>query len=234
VRDPSNLSTVLFLFIVGAVAIAMITGYTRASDQHRAKRASVAAMAVGIWMAASFIFTAVVNVPEERAFIVVAPFIGLNLILITAITLSPIGRSLSALPAAALVGFHVFRIPLEYVLHLWSTEGVIPTALSWHGQNYDVLTGLLAILTLLTMRRFRWMLVVFQLVGIAMLFNIIRIVAQNTPGSPLYTQSEEPALLLALHFPTVWIVSVCVFGAILGHAVLLRQMLASEQPVQTL
>ena len=60
--------------------------------------------------------------------------------------LSPLGRWLSLLPLPALVAFQGFRLPLELVLHSWVAQGVIPATMTWSGRNWDVITGLVALI----------------------------------------------------------------------------------------
>lgn len=54
-------------------------------------------------------------------------------------------RLVASVPLAALVGYQVFRVPLEWVLHRLYLEGVIPVQMTYAGRNFDVLTGILAV-----------------------------------------------------------------------------------------
>lgn len=61
--------------------------------------------------------------------------------------LSPAGaRLVAGLPIAALVGFHAFRLPLEFVLHRWYIEGALPVQMTYSACNLDILTGIGAVL----------------------------------------------------------------------------------------
>ena len=59
----------------------------------------------------------------------------------------------------------------------------------------------------------------------ALLLNVLRVALLSTPG-PFFSYTDAPPLLLAFHFPTGWIVPVCVGGALAGHVVLTRALLA--------
>ena len=55
--------------------------------------------------------------------------------------------SSSGLPIAALVGVQAFRLPLELVLARWKNQGVIPVQMTFEGHNFDIVTGVLALVT---------------------------------------------------------------------------------------
>src|SRR5690606_14189116 len=73
-------------------------------------------------------------------------FFGGILIVSVATGLSPLGgRIARQAPLAALVGFQAFRLPLELVLHRWAAEGTIPATMTWTGQNWDIVSGIVAL-----------------------------------------------------------------------------------------
>jgi hypothetical protein len=76
------------------------------------------------------------------------PFAGLALavgILGVVVPLSPVGTLLvRGLPLWFLVGFQVFRFPLELLMHRAYVEGVMPVQMSYSGRNYDIVTGITA------------------------------------------------------------------------------------------
>jgi len=145
-----------------------------------------------------------------------------------ALALSPVGRVATGLPIALLIAWQGFRLPLELILHHWGQAGVIPMSMTWEGQNFDVITGILAVLSAPVawfggpglQRRVGW---VFGIVGFGLLLNVGRVAIQSSPG-PLRSFGEPP-LALAFHSPTVWIVPFCVAGALFGHVVLFRRLL---------
>ena len=62
-----------------------------------------------------------------------------------AVSCSPLGTLLvRGLPLWVLVGFQVFRFPLELVMHQAYVEGVMPVQMSYSGRNYDILSGVTA------------------------------------------------------------------------------------------
>lgn len=72
------------------------------------------------------------------------PFFFLSILLASfAVALSPLGTRLAdTLSLAALVGFQSFRLPLELVLHEWAAQGTIPGTMTWTGQNWDIVSGI--------------------------------------------------------------------------------------------
>jgi hypothetical protein len=139
---------------------------------------------------------------------------------------SGVGERLARLPFVALVAFQGFRFPLELVLHAWYEQGSLPVQMTWEGQNLDIVSGLLAMgvgAVGLFRELPRWLVWIFELVGTALLFNVMRVAITSAPG-PLRRFLEDPPVLLPFYLPYTWIVSICVAGALLGHLVLLRSL----------
>src|SRR5262245_42020960 len=147
---PSLISTIAFLMIVVAVALAFPAavwlGTLRASGPGPARRsalrtcgATLAVLAVSALLAESGALAAV-----PRGLGVMAYFVVCNAGA-ALLAFSGLGQRMAlTLPLYALVGFHVFRLPLELVLHQWYMEGVLPVQMTYAGHNFDIVTGLLA------------------------------------------------------------------------------------------
>jgi hypothetical protein len=141
-----------------------------------------------------------------------------------AIGMSPLGRRLAAtLPLAALVGFHAFRLPLELVLHAWAGQGTIPETMTWSGRNWDIVSGVVAIIASPLAAKQRVVAWTANVIGFGLLLNVIRVALLSSPV-PFGWHLDRP-LLLALHLPYAWIGPVCVGGALIGHIVLTRALL---------
>lgn len=138
--------------------------------------------------------------------------------------LSPLGGRIAAcVPLVALVGFHAFRVPLELVLHSWAGQGTIPQTMTWDGQNWDIISGAVAIIVAPFAIRSRALAWGANIVGAVLLVNVIRVALLSSP-IPI-GWGQDPPLLLALHLPYALIAPVCVAGAIAGHIVLTRALL---------
>lgn len=221
---PNDLSLGVFVAIVAIVVGCFVAGLTwAAAPERRLRTALLASLGSAAWLAltgglvASGFFQ--VDVPFSR----VGPYAITGFIMAFILAFSPIGRQLATgVPIAALVAFHGFRLPLELVLHAWADQGTIPVDLSYGGENFDIVIGVTALLLAPFARRLPWLVAVFDVVGLLMLANIVRIVLRTTVGSPLYADRGQPPLELAMHVPMTWIVTVCVMGAVAGHLVILR------------
>jgi hypothetical protein len=66
--------------------------------------------------------------------------------------------------------------------------------------------------------------VLFNLSGAALLINVGVTAILSTP-IPLRRFWNDPPVLLAYHFPYVWIVPIAVGGALFGHLLVLRRLL---------
>ncbi len=151
-------------------------------------------------------------------------FFGAVLLASLAVGLSPLGGRLAAgIPIAALVGFQAFRLPLELVLHAWSEQGTIPRTMTWNGQNWDIISGIVALMAMPFVHRSRALAVTANIIGFSLLLNVIRVAVMSSPLPIGWNVS--PPLLLALHLPYALIGPVCVSGALIGHIVLTRALL---------
>lgn len=98
--------------------------------------------------------------------------------------------------------------------------------MTWTGQNWDIVSGILALL-LAPLCRFSkaWAWVVNG-VGLVLLANVARVALFSSPvpfGWPV-----EPKLALIYHAPYVLIIPVCVGGALIGHLALTRALLKAH------
>jgi len=142
-----------------------------------------------------------------------------------ALAFSSFGARLAAgIPLAGLVGFQAFRVPLELLLHALYGEGRLPVQMTYAGRNFDIVTGLLAAVLAYGLwkgRRADWLVVAWNLLGLALLINIVTIAVLSTPVSFRYFMNEPPNLLPST-FPLVWIPTFLVQAALFGHILVFR------------
>jgi hypothetical protein len=132
-----------------------------------------------------------------------------------------------ACPVPWLIAFQGFRLPLELVLHSWVHQGVIPETMTWSGSNWDILSGIAAlVLAPLSVRSTvaAW---TGNIIGLVLLVNVGRVAVFSAPV-PFGWQDVTPKLLLPYHLPYALIVPVCVGGALAGHIILTRALLRSK------
>lgn len=139
--------------------------------------------------------------------------------------LSSMGKRLElGTPIWAWVAFQGFRLPLELVLHSWAAQGTIPDTMTWTGQNWDIVTGIVALLCAPFAVKNRASAWVANAVGFALLLNVMRVAVMSSPLP--FAWGQQPPLLLAMVFPYALIVPLCVGAALTGHVILTRQLLA--------
>jgi hypothetical protein len=143
-----------------------------------------------------------------------------------AVPFSSVGTLLArGLPLWALVGFHVFRLPLELLMHRAYLEGVMPVQMSYSGQNYDIVTGITAgALGLWLWRREvpRWVVAAWNFLGFVLLVNIVTIAIASTPRFAWF--GREQMNIFVTYPPFVWLPAILVPAALIGHILVWRRL----------
>ncbi|MEN9579050.1 MAG: hypothetical protein RJA70_2059 [Pseudomonadota bacterium] len=180
-------------------------------------------LAVTALLAELGVLASLANSPKLGLYIVASNGLAL------ALALSPLGlRIISRVPIALVVGAQGFRLPLELVLHSWYEQGVLPIQMTYAGDNFDIVTGILSLVVgafilfgdqKATVRR--WLVLGCNLVGFSLLLTVASIAVRSTPW-PLRTYTNDPPVLLVFHAPYTWIVPICVAGALFGHVLVFR------------
>lgn len=133
-------------------------------------------------------------------------------------------RIVSGIPLAGLVGYQVFRVPVEWVLHALYSQGVVPVQMTYAGRNFDIVSGVLAAgvgLWLWAGHRTVWLVAAWNVVGLTLLANIVTIAVLSTPA-PFRDFMNDPPNLLPSTFPYVWLPSFLVQAALFGHLLVFR------------
>jgi hypothetical protein len=225
--SASSLATFggIVVVVIGALLWAVQRSY------RSARVTGMAAVVLGLWLGAQALLVAsgrMASLPLNGL-----PFIfGPILVIWTGLAFSPIGRQIAAsVPLAALVAFQSFRLPLELVLHSWVAQGTIPQTMTWTGQNWDIISGITALVCAPLAGRFRWAARLANIVGFALLLNVMRVAILSSPVP--FGWGQQPPLLLAFHLPYALIVPVCVGGALFGHLVLTRALWLKQLKVES-
>jgi hypothetical protein len=137
------------------------------------------------------------------------------------------GEGFTRLPLYWLVGFQAFRLPLELVLHTWSTTQTVPETMTWTGQNFDIISGILALGAFVPKLRNKTYFWIVNISGIILLLNVIRVVVMSS-GLP-FSWPLERSLQLALYLPYAYIAVVCVWAALAGHIIMTRALLRKDK-----
>jgi hypothetical protein len=138
-------------------------------------------------------------------------------------------RFVDGLPLWILVVGQAFRLPLEWLMHRAAREGVMPPQMSYSGLNFDVVTGVTAIpVAFLLARGFRHaraIAVAWNVLGSALLINILTIAMFSTPLVAAF--GVERMNTWVAHPPYVWLPTMMVVCAITGHLVIFRKLRAT-------
>lgn len=153
----------------------------------------------------------------------------------TGISFSTLGKRIAiGIPLWALVAAQGFRFPLELVMHRAAVEGAMPVQMSFAGSNYDIVTGVTAIVlgAALYFRRvsLTWV-IAWNVVGFALLINIVTIALLSMPLVQHW--GPEQVNTFALRFPYVWLPAILVQAALMGHLLILRRLVRDRAVEQS-
>jgi hypothetical protein len=227
----------LAVLVAAAFPVLLHRAETATGDAAPAKRRALrAALATAAWLAATFAAAA----SGRLSFATVPPTMGvvivLSLALALRIGLSGTGARIAAgVPLALLVGMQGFRLPLELLLHRAYAEGLMPVQMSYSGRNFDIVTGITAIILAAAL----WMapqrvsprlVLLWNLLGLTLLANVVTIAILSAP-TPLRVFMNEPSTAWTTQAPFVWLPAVFVLAALAGHIVIFRRLRAdARQP----
>jgi hypothetical protein len=221
---------VILPLIVAAMFVAGVdsAGRRLGEPAHvRFRRTAGAAAGALAWLVLTFLAAA--SGILRRFDVVPPPFAGFVLALIAlgiAVPCSGIGtRLVRGLPLWALVGFQVFRFPLELLMHRAYVEGVMPMQMSYSGRNYDILTGISAGLLAWWLSRARvpaWVVHAWNLGGFALLVNVVAVAIVSTPIFRWF--GDERLNTFVAYPPFVWLPAVLVTAALMGHVLVWRKL----------
>jgi hypothetical protein len=240
--SPSFATEAVFVAVVLAVALIFICAVLKMAPSHGHPdrgRFGVMMIVLVFWLAVPAVLASR-GVLDRYSSLPTPVFVVVGVITFgtVVLALSPFGSRLAnAIPLAGLVGYQVFRVPLEWVLHRLYSEGVIPVQMTYAGQNFDFVTGVLAAalgLWLWAGHRSMWLVVAWNIMGFALLVNVVTIAILSAPV-PFRYFMNDPANLLPSTFPYVWLPTFLVQAALFGHLLVFRAITRSApQPNRTL
>src|SRR5258706_5193012 len=222
----SSSAQAILIALVVLLALAFIlavrrTGEVVESDQTTARWTGVAAIILLAWLATSALLakSGVLREFDRRPPPLMLFAFGFTLAT-AAVAFSTVGtRLVSGSRIGWLIGFQSFRIPVELWLHRLYQEGVVPIQMTYAGRNYDILSGILALILFLWAIKHqppRWAIWLFNLVGLALLVNIVVIAMLSAP-TPMRRFFNEPASTFVAYAPYVWLPAFLVQAAWFGH-----------------
>ena len=145
-----------------------------------------------------------------------------TMLLAVVLGFSKFGSRLSLMPLAFLIGFQAFRIPVELLIHRAVQEGIAPPQMTWTRLNFDILSGVSALLLFPFARRIpRWGSLTWNTLALALLLWTVGVAVLSFPGT---LQRLKPDNVWVAYFPFIWLPTVAVTSALLGQVALFRRL----------
>lgn len=139
---------------------------------------------------------------------------------------------LKTVPPHWLVMMQSFRILVELLLWQAFAKGLLPEQMTFEGRNYDVLSGILGLVAgWLMLRNKSWwkpVAVVYNIIGLALLVNILVIAVLSMPTAFRYFMNE-PSNTIVAEFPFIYLPGILVIIAASFHIFSLRQLFVLKQ-----
>lgn len=228
--DPIVLNGIGAIAILVAIAfVAIVTRGRRSTAVYKVAAIVALVMTVSALLAASGVLARTDLTPPPMAIM-----IGSVFAMAFVVGFSRLGRLMAAdIPLVALIGLQMFRLPLELVMHHAANVGIMPHALSYSGYNFDILTGIAAVILFALIKLgVNVPLVVIWLWNLLGIYCLIAIAMIAIATSPMvHALGTEPHSLntWVLHVPYVWLPVVLVTVAMISHIVITRQLLSVKR-----
>jgi hypothetical protein len=228
--DPVVLAFVIIPVLLVLQLVAAVSYASRALDEPQtAGRTAVIGTLViaALWMALTWLaaesgvlleFDAT---PPPFALLLLA-IVGLAL----TIAFTPYGtRLVLGLPVWTLIAIQGFRLPLELAMHGMYERGIMPVQMSFSGRNFDIVTGITAIIVawlVATGRAGRRVALAWNILGLALLINIVGVAILSTPRFQFF--GPDRLNVWVMYAPFVWLPAVMVLAALAGHLLIFRAL----------
>jgi len=226
--DPAALAFVIIpLMLVAALlwGVSAASHHLEEPDAVRRRVLAVTLAGAAAWMTATW---AAAESGVLREWDATPPPIALLVVgivgLAAAIAWTGYGRRLaSGLPLWILVAVQGFRLPLELAMHAMYERGEMPVQMSYSGRNFDIVTGVTALLVawlVATGRSARRLVLVWNVLGLILLVNIVTIAILSTPRFRYF--GDDRLNVWVTYPPFVWLPAVMVLAALAGHLIVFR------------
>lgn len=131
-----------------------------------------------------------------------------------------------ALPLRALVGLQAFRVGVELFLDRLWRQGLVPEGMTWHGHNFDIVTGISAFVLYLAWDRIPGVLGVakaWNALGLALLAQVAVTGVLSAPGPQQVLNRATPNVAI-VSFPYVLVAALFVVSALALHILAFRRI----------
>jgi len=109
----------------------------------------------------------------------------------------------------------------------------MPVQMSYSGRNFDIVTGITALVVAAALRwglAPRWLAGAWNVLGLALLLNIVTIAILSTPRFAFFGQDRLNVWVT--YPPFVWLPAVMVLAALAGHLLVFRALREPPQPAR--
>jgi len=233
--DFSSADPVIAVFIVIPVLLVVALVWGTAAAWRRSGASSATATRVSLvigaaavaWMTATWAIAQAGilrnwNQNPPPFALLVAAIVALS----AGLSFSSVGRHLAqCLPLWVLVAVQGFRLPLELTMHTMYERGIMPREMSYSGRNFDIVTGVTAIIVaavVATGRGGRRLVTSWNVLGLALLLNVVIVAILGTPRFQYF--GAERLNVWVTYPPFVWLPAVMVLAALAGHLVIFRAL----------
>ena len=143
------------------------------------------------------------------------------------------GRALiKNMPLVSLTYIHLVRVPIELVLWWLSRYGLLPSALTFEGQNFDILAGVsapfVAIFLIGKHKKQKIGAILWNLAGLMLVVNILFHGVRTTPYFWNVSISDIPNQAV-LHFPFILLPAIIVPIVIFSHLASIYQLIFKKE-----
>ena len=216
---------------IPAIALLLAAGFVFAvwcveAGVSRARNTALAGVGVALWLGAmaALAMSGLLARFDLRPPPMMAWFVSI-FVLAFVVARSELGKRLAlGLPLWVLVGFQAFRLPLELVMHQAAEEGIMPSVMSYSGYNFDILSGISALLLFPFVRNGRaplWLVKAWNVLGLTLLAIIASVAGAASPVFRAF--GEQQVNSWVTQFPYVWM-GVMVAMALFGHLLIVRRL----------
>ena len=230
---PTDPPVLAFVVIPLGLLVALLWGTHAASrrlnedDSTRRRAMLITVVVAAVWMtvtwraAESGILRLWSATPPPFALLVVA-ILGVT----AALACTGYGRRLAlGLPLWVLIGIQGFRLPLELAMHAMYERGVMPQQMSYSGRNFDILTGITALIVawlVFSDRVGRRVVLTWNVLGLLLVINVVTVGILSTPRFRLF--GDDRLNVFITYPPFIWLPAVMVLAALAGHLIVFRAL----------
>lgn len=196
---------------------------------YKASGSRLFTLIIGVWcilqsvIAANGFYENEMSLPPRMFFLISPLFLSIALFFI----LKRGRKFIDQVNLKHLLLLHTVRIPVELVLNASFQEGMIPAIMTFHGNNFDILSGISALLMyyLCYVKNSlgRKSLIAWNFVCLALLLNImfIGIFSVETPFQKFGFEQPNEAML---HFPLILLPGCVVPLVLFSHLIAVRRL----------